>query len=882
MNNNMPKDTSKIPDKTANMSPMMKQYLDIKSQHPDSILFFRLGDFYEMFYNDAVIASEELDLVLTKRASGDNEKAPMCGVPYHSSESYIAKLIKKGYRVAICEQTEEASKSKNLVKREVIRVITPGTVTEDSMLESGQNNYLCSVYVSDNNAGVCFTDVSTGELFLTQLESKQLESDIINEITRFCPKEILLNKKAAEFSELNKVITKRVQSRNEVIDDFIYQDDYSKKVTLEHFKVKDFSQLQLEADSVSAKALCCAISFLIKTQKNNISAINNIQFYSKSQYMSLDASTRANLELVETMRSREKKGSLLWVIDHTRTPMGKRLLRNWVEFPLLSPAKIAWRQNAVAELVDNHQVREELNELLKEIKDLERLLTRILFGSANAKELLALSFTLEKMPQIKKAIKNMSSGMLKDIFNNIFDFSDLCNLIKSAFVDDPPITVKEGGIIRDGFNEEVDRLRYDMSHSQNIISELELREQQRTGVKKLRIKYNRVFGYYIEIPNSAEFEMPEEYVRRQTLVNCERYVTDEVKQLENRILGAQDKLIALEYSIFVDIRKKAAQAGELIKKTANAIANLDAVWSLSVTAYKHDYVCPQLTLDRCIEIKEGRHPVVELLSDLAFVPNDTILDCNENRCAIITGPNMAGKSTYMRQTAIIVLLAQIGSFVPAKSAKIGIVDAIFTRVGASDDLASGQSTFMVEMSEVANILKYATSNSLLIIDEIGRGTSTYDGMAIARAVLEYVADKKKLGAKTLFATHYHQLTVLEELIDGVKNYNIAAKKRGDEIIFLRRIVRGGTDDSYGIEVAKLAGVPNQVVNRAKQILKSLEKDGAKTVIHKTVENSNDQLSFAASASDEIINQLKTMDVNVLTPIEAMQTLFDLSEKVKNL
>ena len=874
----MPKRVDILPEVTPNMSPMMRQYIDIKKQHLDSILFFRLGDFYEMFYNDARVASEELDLVLTKRANGEEEKADMCGIPFHSSEGYIARLVKKGYRVAICEQTEDPSKTKKLVKRDVIRIITPGTVTEESMLESGINNYLSCIVLLENTAGLCFADVSTGKLHLTEITSKQIESEIINEVTRFSPKEVLFNEESAKLNSLYDLVTKSMQCRIDTIDDELKGISCAEEV-LKHFNAESFSELGIDENSPAKQALCATMGFLFRTQKNDVEAINYIDFYSENKYMRLDLSTRTNLELTRTMRSNDKKGSLLWVLDNTKTPMGKRLIRNWIELPLLSPAEISRRQNAVGELLSKHEIREELNEALKGVKDLERLMTRVLYGTANAKELKTLSETLQKMPGIKSIINGMDSALLQNIYNNIDELYEVCDLIESAIVEEPPFSVREGGIIKEGFDEEVDRLRSDMTGGKDIVTELEMREQERTGVKKLRIKYNRVFGYYIEIPNSADFTPPPEYVRRQTLTSSERYITDEVKQLENRILGAQDRLVALEYNLFVKIRNKVSEYTESVKRTADAIACLDAIWSLSVVAYKNSYVCPQIAVDGSIDIRDGRHPVVELLSETPFVPNDTVLDTKDNRCAIITGPNMAGKSTYMRQTAIITLMAQIGSYVPAKSARISICDAIFTRVGASDDLASGKSTFMVEMAEVANILKYATKNSLLIIDEIGRGTSTYDGMSIARAVLEYVADKRKIGAKTLFATHYHELTSLEEELDGVKNYNIAAKKRGDDIIFLRRIVRGGTDDSYGIEVAKLAGVPQKVVNRAKEILQTLEA-GKNVVIKK--EYVGDQNTFQNTLSAGLIEELKILDVNTLTPIECMQKLNEFNSRAKEL
>lgn len=876
----MPKRTDILPEITENMSPMMRQYIDIKSRHLDTILFFRLGDFYEMFYNDAVVASEELDLALTKRANGEEDKAPMCGVPYHSCENYISRLIKKGYRVAICEQTEDPAKAKKLVKRDVVRIITPGTVTDDSMLIPGKNNYLATICVKNDSAGLCFVDVSTGEVHITERHVR-LSAEIINEITRFSPSEILINSSAVS-NDVFSVAKDRIGARVEIIADEDFCSEEKTELCKKHFDSDDFSMFNIETDSAAADALCCAVDFLTNTQKQDLSAINSVDLYGENEYMRLDIAARNNLELTETMRSHDKKGSLLWVIDHTKTPMGKRMISNWLQLPLLSPAMITKRQNAVAELVAKHEVREELGDSLKQISDLERLITRTVYGTANARDLLSLGDTLDRLPYVKASVKNMNAGLLRELEESIDELSELSSRIHNALVDEPPLTVREGGLIRDGFDERVDTLKGDVLGGKDIVTEIEEREREKTGIKKLRIVYNRVFGYLIEIPNSAEFTPPDEYYRRQTLTNCERYSTDEVKQLEGRILGARDKLIALEYEIFVSLREYAASFAEKIKKTAQAIAQLDTLWSLAVTAYKNDYVCPDVTIDGKIEIIEGRHPVVEQLSNDAFVPNDAVLDNKSNRCAIITGPNMAGKSTYMRQTAIICIMAQMGSFVPAKSAKCCIVDAIFTRVGASDDLTAGKSTFMVEMSEVANILKYATKNSLLIIDEIGRGTSTYDGMSIARAVLEFVADRKKLGAKTLFATHYHELTALEGVLEGVKNYNIAAKKRKDDIIFLRRIVRGGADESYGIEVASLAGVPKDVVARAKTILKTLEQDGVKAPSIQASNEEISQISFASTAKDELINSLCKVDINTLTPIEAMQTLANLSDKAKNI
>ena len=881
----MPQRTDIVPEINDNMSPMMRQYIEIKRENLDSILFFRLGDFYEMFYNDARIASEELDLVLTGRASGEDERAPMCGIPYHSSESYISRLINKGYRVAICEQTEDPSKTKKLVKRGVIRIITPGTVTGESMLQTARNNYLCTAYMKDGKGSCCFVDVSTGELNLTTIISDTLGYDIINEFTRFAPKEILLNEELSEDKTVMGFLKGKSECRVEIMTNDDYCDDVKEQMTLNHFKVNSFSEL--DVDEIAKNTLCCALDFLAKTQKHDLSAINEIHIYSERQFMKLDLAARTNLELTKTIRGGNRKGTLLWVLDNTKTPMGKRLIHNWIEFPLISIAEITRRQNAVKELYSNITLRDNIGDLLRDIKDLERIITRITYKTANAKEIVALRETVGKMPALKSMTSECKCGLLQEINNNNIDeLSDIYNLLFESIDDEPPITLREGKLIKRGYNEAIDECFRDMTDGKQIVRDIEERERERTGVKKLKVKYNRVFGYYIEVPSSAtEFVPPEDYVRRQTLANAERYLTDEVRQLESRILGAQDRLYALEYELFCKIRDEVASHIERIRKTAVAIGQLDALYSLAVAAYENSYVCPQISPDGTIEIFGGRHPVVEKLSEQSFVPNDTLLDQKDNRCAIITGPNMAGKSTYMRQVAIITLMAHIGSFVPAQSAKIAITDAIYTRVGASDDLVMGQSTFMVEMSEVADILNNATVNSLLIIDEIGRGTSTYDGMAIARAVLEHIADKKKLGAKTLFATHYHELTVLEETMSGIKNYNIAAKKRGDEVIFLRKIIRGGADDSYGIEVAKLAGVPNVVVNRAKKILKSLvESSGEDYSKIARIESKEDdgQITFSDQQTDGIIRDLKTIDVNNLTPMEALKTIYELTEKAKNI
>ena len=881
----MPQRTDIIPEVNDKMSPMMRQYLDIKRQHADSILLFRLGDFYEMFYNDAKIASSELDLTLTGRASGEEERAPMCGVPYHSCEAYISRLIKKGYRVAVCEQVEDPKATKKIVQREVTRVITPGTVTDDSMLETSRNNYLATVYRKDDTAACCFVDISTGELNLTTFSSDSIGTDIINELTRFHPKELLINTQANDDKTVNAFLKNVLECRVEVLSDSEFSNKELEDYTLNHFGATDFSDLKV--DGIAKNALSRALGFLQSTQKNDLSTIQEINIYSNAQFMKLDMTARTNLELTETIRGGNKKATLLWVLDQSKTPMGKRLLNNWLEFPLISIAAISRRQNAVGELTNDIVLLDQIGDILRYIKDLERLITRVTYKTINPKELVSLRSTLEKMPSLKAAVSGCKCEMLKEIYNGIDELKDVYTLLFDAIEDDPPTVLREGKLIRRGFDEDIDRNYHDMTDGKDIVRKLEERERERTGVKKLKIKYNRVFGYYIEIPASAtDFVPPEDYVRRQTVATGERYSTDEVRQLEGRILGAQDRWYTLEYEMYCKIRDAVATQSERIRKTAIAIAKLDALYSLASVAYENSYTCPELNMTGEIEIIEGRHPVVEKLGDISFVPNDTSLNLKDNRCAIITGPNMAGKSTYMRQVAIITLMAHIGSFVPARSAKIAITDAIFTRVGASDDLARGQSTFMVEMKEVADILKNATSKSLLIIDEIGRGTSTYDGMAIARAVLEFVADKKKLGAKTLFATHYHELSVLENTISGVKNYNIAAKKRSDDVIFLRKIIRGSADESYGIEVAKLAGVPNDVIKNAKKILKSIEstsKPDFENLAAVEVADENDtQITFSDTATDSIIKDLKTIDINNLTPFEALTRMNELVDKAKNI
>lgn len=862
------------------ISPMMQQYLKIKEENNDSILFFRLGDFYEMFFDDAKLASKELELTLTGRDCGLEERAPMCGVPYHSCESYIARLVQKGYKVAICEQMEDPSKAKTIVQRDIVRVVTPGTVIESSMLDESRNNYICCIYSEKKNVAMCFCDISTGELYVTDFKGKDCVEKIKSQLTSYNPREILLGGDVIEFKELPAFIKDKLSTTVEMLDDSSFA-----LMTCEDIVKTQFSNDYelIEDNKLIICALGALISYLKDTQKNGLERINHINLFSENQFMKLDFNTQRNLELTQTMLTKEKRGSLLWVLDKTKTSMGKRLLRSWIEKPLMNVTKIINRQSAVEEIVNETVLRLDLTAALVGIFDIERLMTNIVYGSAKGRELRSLASAVEKLPIIKDLLKDCSSSLLKQLYNKLDTLEDIYKLIDDAIVEEPPFSVKEGGIIKRGYNKELDEVSEDMNNSTGILSKIEEEQRELTKIPKLRVGYNRVFGYYIEVTNSYKDMVPETYIRKQTLTNCERYITEELKNVEGRILGAKDKAVALEYKLFDDIRKRVASELERIQTTASAIAELDVLTSLANVAADNRYVRPDVNLKDNIILKDSRHPVVEqLLNGAPFVPNDVFLNCSANRVAIITGPNMAGKSTYMRQVALIVLMAQIGSFVPASSAEIGIVDSIFTRVGASDDLASGQSTFMVEMSEVANIVSNATSKSLLILDEIGRGTSTFDGMSIARAVLEYVADKKKLGAKALFATHYHELTVLEEVIDGVNNYNIAVKKKGDDITFLRRIVPGGADDSYGIEVAKLAGIPDYITDRAKEILSELESGNSKINIEKKVKKSAqdiEQLSLMPSMDSAISEKLKNVDINTLTPIEAINLLYELKNMI---
>ena len=861
----------------AELSPMMKQYFKIKEQNKDCILFYRLGDFYEMFYDDAILASRELELTLTGRDCGQEERAPMCGVPFHSCEGYIAKLVSKGYKVAICEQTEDPKAAKGLVKRDIIRVITPGTVMEQSMLDESRNNYICSMYSSDKKIGICFCDISTGELYATDISGRDYYRILTNQLASYSPREILFGGDIINLKQLPEFIKSKLSAGVEMLDDDKFELSLCRETVEQQFP----DEMHLISDKpVVISSVGALINYLRETQMSGLERINHLEIYNEAQYMRLDYNTQRNLELTQTMLSKTKRGSLLWVIDKTKTAMGKRLIRSWLDHPLMNISKINNRQSAVEELVNDTVLRLELTATLSGIYDIERIMTKIVYGSANARDLRSLCSAITDLPQISDLISGCQSSYMRMIYKDLDLLEDIHSLIDSAIVDDPPFSVREGGMIREGYNKELDIVNSDMNNSKDILSQIEAQEREKTGIPKLKIGYNRVYGYFLEVTNFYKNLVPDTYIRKQTLTGSERYITPDLKDLESRILGAKDRAIAMEYTLFETIRTTVSDNLERIQNTAKALATLDALTSLANVASDNRYVRPEVNQSTAIVIKDSRHPVVELLlRDSSFVPNDVNLDTKGERVDIITGPNMAGKSTYMRQIALIVLMAQMGSFVPASSAKIGIVDSIFTRVGASDDLASGQSTFMVEMNEVANIVKNATSKSLLILDEIGRGTSTFDGMSIARAVLEYCADKKKLGAKTLFATHYHELSVMEQLLDGVKNYSIAVKKRGDDITFLRRIVPGGADDSYGIEVAKLAGVPNTIINRAKEILADLESGKAETIIEKVNVNEDTQLSLMGVASSPVIDKLKSVDLNTLTPIEAMNLLYELKNMI---
>ena len=874
----------------AEMSPMMKQYLEIKAQNPDALLFFRLGDFYELFFDDAKLVSKELDLTLTGKICGMEERAPMCGVPFHSYESYAARLVEKGYKVAICEQLEDPATAKGLVKRGIIRIITAGTIIENSMLDESRNNYIASICTHEGMTGLCVADVSTGELNVTQLSGGSTAQKLCSELGKFEPHEILINSGTLSLSGLDAFIKNRLNASVELLDDAKFAYDDALTTVGVQFSPQEIDNSHLLSYPATVMALGALIHYIYATQMAGeaeengegvvkIECFDRIHYYVGDIYMNVDVSTRRNLELTETMRTKSKKGSLLWVLDKTRTPMGKRMIRGIIERPLVNPVTIQARQNAVDELCGDSILRDDIIQALRGISDIERLITRIVYGSANAREIRALAYAADALPTVKESIKTMKSGELKDIYRSIDTLSDIRDLVEHAIVDEPPLTVREGGMIKPGYCADLDALQGDMSGGKDFIASIEEKERERTGIQRLKVGYNRVFGYYIEVSNASKDLVPKEYIRKQTLTNCERYITEELKEMEGRVLGARDRIVKLEYELFEEIRKRVAACQSRVQQTADAIARLDVWCSFADVAVRNNYTRPLVNTSGKIILKDSRHPVVEEVSDEQFVPNDVYLDNGENRVAIITGPNMAGKSTYMRQVAIITLMAQCGSFVPASSAEIGVVDSIFTRVGASDDLASGQSTFMVEMNEVAYILQNASADSLLILDEIGRGTSTFDGMSIARAVLEFVTDKKKIGAKALFATHYHELTELENQLKGVKNYSVAVKKHGEDITFLRRIVRGGADESYGIEVAKLAGIPDAVVKRARQVLKQLES-GQPQPKKAKVQAEQTAISFTPPGEAEAVFRLKHLDVNNLTPMQAMQTLSDLAELVK--
>lgn len=865
------------------MTPMMEQYFSIKNEYKDYLLFYRLGDFYEMFFDDAIVASRELELTLTGRDCGEKERAPMCGVPFHSSEVYIGKLIQKGYKVAICEQTEDPASAKGLVRREVIRVITPGTVIESGLLPEQRNNYLCALYMGEFRHGLCFCDASTAEIYATSIGGEAMDTRLQNELGTYAPSEVVANlstKKMNTYGRTGDFITGRLSALLTENQPARFEYESAREKCLSQFG--DSIAEEVLQDKALVSAIGALLSYLSEMQKKDISYIRDLHVYSDGQYVEMDMNTRRNLELTETMRAKEKKGSLLWVLDKTSTAAGARLLRKWVEHPLIRLSKIVERQGAVEEFCGNYMLREELSELLSGVLDMERLITKIVYGTANAKDLRAIAATAGILPELKQLLANSTSTELSRIYRELDPLSDVVERIDRAIVDDPPFLIREGGMIREGYNGDVDYLRSITTGGKSWIERMTADERERTGIKNLKIGYNKVFGYYIEVTNSYKDLVPPEYIRKQTLVGAERYITDELKAKESEILGASDRLWSLEYELFQEIRSAVALEDGRIQKTAALLAELDVYLSLAKVAAQNNYVRPEVDQSDRIEIKDGRHPVVEqFVKDTYFVPNDALLDTEKNRLMLITGPNMAGKSTYMRQVALITVMAQIGSFVPAAEARIGIVDKVFTRVGASDDLASGQSTFMLEMNEVAYILQNATRKSLIIYDEVGRGTSTFDGMSIARAIVEYTCSRK-IGAKTLFATHYHELTTLEDEIEGVVNYNIAAKKRGDNITFLRKIVRGSTDDSYGIEVAKLAGVPNEVIRRAKEILKSVEATARALTTSEAVEEEKDDslITFDDYVSDQVLEELKNVDLNTLSPFECMSFLFGLQKRLK--
>lgn len=874
-------------------TPMMQHYLKTHEEYKDCILFYRLGDFYEMFFDDAKVVSKELELTLTGKSCGAEERAPMCGIPYHAAETYLTRLVKKGYKVAICEQVEDPKLAKGMVKREVTRVVTPGTTLNAQALDETKNNYImCIAYIGDHY-GISSADITTGDYYVTEVDS---ERKLLDEVNKYQPTEIICN----EAFYISGIDIDDMKNRMGIViyslDAWYFSDETAQMTLKDHFKVRDLEGLGLADYDSGVVAAGALLKYLYETQKTTLSNLVAIHPYTTGKFMIIDSSTRRNLELVETLREKQKRGSLLWVLDKTRTAMGARTLRSFVEQPLIERTEIEERYDAIDEFNTNAITREEIREYLNPVYDLERLITRVTYQTANPRDLIAFRNSIHMLPPIKTLMSDFQSPLLKRLYEQLDTLDELYELIERSIAEEPPLTLHDGGILKEGYNEEVDRLRKAKTDGKSWLADLEAKEREKTGIKNLKIKYNKVFGYYLELTNSFKDLVPDYFTRKQTLANAERFITPELKELEDVILGAEDKLIVLEYELFREVRQKVADEVVRIQKTAKAVAQIDVFASLATVAEQNNYCRPKLNEKGLIDIKDGRHPVVErMIQNEMFVANDTYLDNGSNRVSIITGPNMAGKSTYMRQSALIVLMAQIGSFVPAKSAKIGIVDRIFTRVGASDDLASGQSTFMVEMSEVANILRNATSNSLLILDEIGRGTSTFDGLSIAWAVVEHISNPRLLGAKTLFATHYHELTELEGKLNSVNNYCIAVKEKGDDIVFLRKIVKGGADKSYGIQVAKLAGVPDNVIERAKEIVEELSNNDITEIVQNiSAEGSSkrskpkldevdlEQISLLDTMdNDTILNELKELDLGQMTPIEAMNKLYELQNKVKN-
>ena len=867
----------------AGFSPMMQRYLETKEQYKDCILFYRLGDFYEMFFDDAITASRELELTLTGKDCGQEERAPMCGIPHHAAEIYISRLIAKGYKVAICEQLEDPKETKGIVKRGVVRVVTPGTLVESNMLEERKNNFIMSIFKSGIYFGISVCDISTGEFYSAEIKDNQNFPLVLDEIARYMPSELVINSMMSDCTEEMSKIKERFDSYITKFNDKFFTDDVEK--IKYRFNFVDSNQKDLENIEDKTLAICsinALIEYIEQTQMTTISHINKITVYNISKYMSLDINARRNLEITEKMRDKSKKGTLLWVLDKTSTSMGGRALRRWLNDPLIDTLEINRRLDSVKELKDDVILKGDIIENLKKVYDIERLAGKMAYGNANARDMITLKNSLSKLPEVKKVLSNCNCEMLKDLYENLDELQDIYELIEESIVEDPPMTIKDGGIIKLGYDEEIDKLKTATTEGKNWIIKLEAEEREKTGIKNLKVGFNKVFGYYIEVTKSGLNQVPDRFIRKQTLTNAERFITEDLKNLENQILGAEEKVVNLEYNAFVQIREEIAKNVKRLQKTSTVISTLDVLTSFATVAEDMNYCMPTVDNSGTIDIKGGRHPVIEkMLGTGCFLENDTYLDKNENRLSIITGPNMAGKSTYMRQVALITLMAQVGSFVPAQEARIGVVDKIFTRVGASDDLSMGQSTFMVEMMEVATILKEATSNSLVILDEIGRGTSTYDGLSIAWAVAEYIADKERCGAKTLFATHYHELTELEEKLEGVKNYNIAVKEKGEDIIFLRKILRGGTDESYGIHVARLAGVPKVVTQKADEILKGLERKniltGKKQESKKVVEGQFDMFNYKLA---EIAHEIDKVNLNELTPIDALNTLVRIKEKMK--